>query len=249
MRSTRQFTREGGFTIVELMIALSILSVLLVTSTIILIQIGALYSKGVNAADLQNATRTVVADISGQLQFSGKVPLGCTTTPATCYANVNDVDFGAGNAQTLEPAGTVYSYCIGNTRYTYVLNRELGTDTSKTTAHPDTTVTPHVLWRDTLKTDATACPVLDIAVDNPSDSSTQSGSGYEMLGNHMRLIRFKIEQTPPSSGIYGVDVWTAFGDSDLVASDGSGRPICVGGTGSQFCSTATITTQLTGRIY
>lgn len=247
--------QEQGFTIVELMIALSVLSVILVTTTIILTQIGALYSKGVNSADLQNATRTVVADISGQLQFSGKVPNGCTPVTTTCYASTHDYHNSTDNTNE-----KVYSYCISNTRYSYVLDRELGTDSSKTTAHPDTTVTPHVLWRDTLTTDASTCPTMDITQSDPATGTcynaagstpclTKGDTGYEMLGNHMRLVRFNIQQASGSDGIYGVDVWTAFGDSDLVQADGSGRPICAGGAGTQFCSTATITTQLTGRIY
>jgi prepilin-type N-terminal cleavage/methylation domain-containing protein len=234
---------NSGFTIVELMIALSVLAVLLVTTTTILIQIGALYSKGVNAADLQNATRNVVADISGQLQFSGKVPLGCTSTATTCYANTNDYLNTTDN--TTE---TVYTYCISNTRYSYVLNRELGTDSN---TNPQQ-ITAHVLWRDTLTTDASTCPVPDIVNGTHLNDSPSKGDGYEMLGNHMRLTRFKIEQTPPGSGsgIYNTDVWTAFGDSDLVQTDpATGSSTCKGGAGTQFCSTSAISTQLTGRIY
>jgi prepilin-type N-terminal cleavage/methylation domain-containing protein len=244
MRRIRHTIKEEGFTIVELMIALSVLSVILVTVTLILLQIGVLYSKGVNAADLQNATRTVVADISGQLQFSGKVPLGCTVTSVTCYANTHDYLNGVDN--TTE---TVYTYCISNTRYSYVLNRELGTDSSTT---PTNQVTAHVLWRDTLTTDASTCPVPDIVNGSHLNDAPSKGDGYEMVGNHMRLTRFKIAQTTSSSGIYNVDVWTAFGDNDLVKPDPAGpagRSICASGAGTQFCSVSAITTQLTGRVY
>lgn len=254
---------QQGFTIVELMIAMSILAVLLVTSTLVLIQIGALYSKGVNAADLQNATRTVVSDVSGQLQFSGKIPLGCKPTATTCYASKHDYHNSLDN--TTE---TVYSYCISNTRYSYVLDRELGTDSSVTAGHPNTTITPHVLWRDTITSTGTTCPTMEISQSDPETGScydldptdprespvlvpcsTTPGSGYEMLGNHMRLVRFKIDKVPGPKSVYGIQVWTAFGDSDLVQSDAAGQPTCSGGPGTQFCSTSIITTQLTGRIY
>lgn len=234
---------EQGFTIVELLIALSILSVILVTATIILIQIGALYSKGVNAADLQNATRTTVADISGQLQFSGKVPNGCTPTDTTCYANSKNF-LNSADGTTL----TVYTYCIGNTRYSYVLNRELGTDRGTSPEQK----TSHVLWRDTLTTDASACPVPNIVAGTDLDDPPSKGDGYEMLGNHMRLTRFNIRETNSGSGIYNVDVWTAFGDSDLVRPDPAGPPgrsICAGVTGTQFCAVSSISTQITGRVY
>lgn len=253
MRITK-LKSSSGFTIVELMIALTILSVILVIGTVVLIQIGALYSKGINAADLQNANRNIVADVSGQLQFSGKVPSGCTfndlshvppldASSTTCYfstANIHNIADG-----TTE---RVYAYCIANTRYTYVLGRELGTDSSGA----PTLNTQHVLWRDTLTTDACPAPVLDI-VNNviPTDASTLPNSGYEMVGNHMSLTRFKIDQVS-GTNIYTADVWMAFGDADLVRPDlGApiGRSICQAGRGTQFCSISSISTQLTGRIY
>lgn len=251
MRMARKSINEAGFTIVELMVALSILSVVLLTTTIILIQIGALYSKGVNAANLQNSTRSVVSDIAGQLQFSGKMPHGCTLNVpppdlagTTCYANKEVFHAGGIDA-------TVYSYCIGDTRYNYVLNHELGTDSS---TGPPANFTARVLWRDTLDTDASTCPVADIVNGTNLDDPPSRGDGYEMLGNHMRLTRFRIQETATASGIYNVDVWTAFGDNDLVRPDPDpaappGRSICDGGQGTQFCATANISTQLTGRVY
>lgn len=242
-RNGRPRRDNQGFTIVELMIALSVLSVILVTVTIILTQIGALYSKGVNAANLQNANRTVVADISAQLQFSGKVPNGCTPLPTTCYADKDNFLNSQDGSNV-----TVYTYCIGNTRYSYVLGRELGTDSSTSPQQ----ITQHVLWRDTLDKDATTCPVPDIVNSVNLDDAPSKGDGYEMLGNHMRLTSFNIQQTAASSGIYNVDVWMAYGDSDLVRPDTAGPPgrsICLGGVGTQFCSISAITTQLTGRVY
>ncbi|HYH36392.1 MAG TPA: hypothetical protein VD706_02745, partial [Candidatus Saccharimonadales bacterium] len=101
-------------------------------------------------------------------------------------------------------------------------------------------------------TDASTCPVPDIVNGTDLDDAPSKGDGYEMLGNHMRLTRFKIEQTATSSGVYNVDVWTAFGDSDLVQpapAGPAGRSICKGGSGTQFCSVSNITTRLTGRVY
>lgn len=236
MKTSRKSVAEQGFTIVELMIALSIFSVILIVSTVVLIQIGALYSKGVNSADLQNATRTVVADISGQLQFSGRAPQGCTDIVKTCYANTRN-NFDAANTP-------VYSYCIGRTRYSYVLNRALGTDPSYNPAQ----ATQHVLWRDTLTDDS--CPVLDIINSNNLSAAPSKGDGYEMLGAHMSLTKFWVKQVSGSSGIYRAEVWTAFGDNDLLNKDlSTGKANCIGSVGSQFCATSQISTQLTGRIY
>lgn len=243
VRTRTKPTANRGFTIVELMIALSVLSVLLITVTMILIQIGALYSKGVNAANLQTINRNIVADLSSQLQFSGTAPVGCTpqANPPTCYADsVNDTGSIDGGGSW---AATVYSYCIGSTRYSYVLNHELGTDSS------NNQITRHVLWRDTLSPTATGCPALKIlSQDAPTDASSQ-GDGYEVLSNHMRLTRFDIEPTSSSSGIYNIDVWMAFGDSDLVQTAANGLASCRGGSGTQFCVPSNISTQVIGRVF
>lgn len=90
---------QKGFTIVELMVALSVLSILLVMSTVILIQIGRLYTKGVNQAATQNAARDIINDLSSQLQVSGNAP--DSSTPGVI--------------------------CIGNLRYTFNLNHKLVT--------------------------------------------------------------------------------------------------------------------------
>jgi hypothetical protein len=219
-------------------------------STVIMAQIGALYSKGVNAANLQNTSRTIAADVSSSLQFSSQAPSPCTEVTLTCYANPIDPSDHEPRTYT-SPGVTVQvnAFCIGTVRYSYVLGRELGTDSALVA----NAVTPHVLWRDTIRQSA-ACQPLDLSqVNIPTDSSSVDAAGFskgfEMMGEHMRLTRFKAVQTPASSGIYKVDVWVAFGDSDLVNTDGSGHSTCQSGPGTQFCSTAEITTDIAGRAY
>ncbi len=244
MTARRLTSSQQGFTIVELMIALSVLSTILVMSTIVLIQIGSLYTKGVNGANLQNTTRTIMADVAASLQFSGNQPPSCTSLDGiTCYATVPGSPRTVGAGPT---AMTVYSYCIDTTRYSYVLNRELGDDT---TAPGGDAQTAHVLWRDTMKDSNDVCKPLDLTADIPSDA--QSAGGYEMMSNHMRLTRFNIP--PPSGNVYTIDVWTAFGDSDLVNTQPSSDPTpglstCNGGAGTQFCATSMITTSITRRV-
>src|SRR5579884_1902974 len=111
MRPRKIKNHQGGFTIVELMIALSILSTILIVSTAVLMQIGSIYTKGVNEANVQNATRTIVADLTATLQFSGFAPDNCVTTPTTCYS------------QSPAPSDLIhgpFAFCVGNTRYSYL---------------------------------------------------------------------------------------------------------------------------------
>jgi prepilin-type N-terminal cleavage/methylation domain-containing protein len=240
-----------GFTIIELMIALSVLSIILVMSSVILINIGAIYSKGVNIASLQNANRNIVADISQAIQFGGTAPKACGTPApldfSSCYTDVN--------------AG-VYSFCIDTTRYSFVMNRALGDDSGDPNSVPPkgAVSTQHVLWRDTMKSADDPCTPLEILTksddDLSNDSSSIAGTGYEMAPNHARLTRF-YTKVNPATGIYSISVWMAHGDSDLVvdnfgknSTDGLNTPLtpsCKSGSGSQFCAVSNIDTQVTRR--
>ncbi|PIZ62056.1 hypothetical protein COY17_03105 [Candidatus Saccharibacteria bacterium CG_4_10_14_0_2_um_filter_52_9] len=211
----KKLAANTGFTIVELMIALMVLSTILLMGTVILIQIGALYTKGVNGASLQNATRNALVDVSSSLQFSG-----------------DDLSM----APDLHVAGTlINAFCIGSTRYSYVLNRELGTtDTTGTPA-------PHVLWRDTLPNVGT-CTALDIS----NDSVNMATQGYEMIPEHIRLTKLAITQSPTDSDVYQIDVNMAYGDSDLFTDASS--TTCKGGPGTQFCGTSQLSNSVNRRI-
>ncbi len=210
----KKSANQRGFTIIELMIALTVLSTLLLMSTVILIQIGALYMKGVNSANLQNASRTILADVSSSLQFTG-----------------NDISYGT--PQNYPGGLTVNAVCIGSTRYSYVQNRELGTDF-------DSTLTNHVLWRDTLP-NAGACSPLDIS----AASVDMTTKGYEMVPQHMRLVNFTISQDSTDPTVFTVTVWMAYGDTDLL---GAGYTTCKGGSGQQFCGTTQLSTTVKRRI-
>lgn len=165
-----------------------------------------------------------MTDISASLQFNNQT--FTTGTPST-------TEFTDGTK--------VYAYCIGTTRYSYVLDRELGTDQGTSPS----TVTEHVLWRDTLKDPSDSCvPISNFTEAIPTDNET-TGEGYEMMGNHMRLTSFNISQSQTANDVYSVSIGTAFGDSDLL---NSGQTNCLGGLGDQFCATSQITTVVTQRV-
>ncbi len=232
-RTIMKITRlksHNGFTIIELMIALTVLSIILVIASVLMIQIGSLYSKGVNAATLQNATRNITDDISSGIQFSGGTPGYGSSIPGPPQVNV---------------------FCINRTRYTYVLQRELGNDSS----YNPVQYTEHVMWRDTMDID-TCLNTLDLSQPDPTSGRPQSitrsvpGSGYEMIPEHVSITRFKIVETPPlGSGVWAIDISTAYGDYDLVVtSDPTGKATCNGGAGTQFCSTANISLTVKRRV-
>jgi prepilin-type N-terminal cleavage/methylation domain-containing protein len=231
----KKLASNRGFTIVELMIALSVLSTILVMGTVILIQIGALYTKGVNGANLQNTARNVLSDLSSSLRFSADDAAPCTEIPLTCYAGTQNFS-----------GTTVYSYCIGTIRYSYVLNRKLGQDSSSPTPN-----TPHVLWRDNMNTLA-SCPPLDLSLptDTLTDAANPTGNGgYEMVPLNMRLTKLKVTKDPADSSVFTIDTWLAYGDNDLLITDlATGQSNCRGGKGTQYCGTAPLTTIVKRRL-
>jgi prepilin-type N-terminal cleavage/methylation domain-containing protein len=235
---TKRLNSNKGFTIIELMISLSILSVILVTASALLVRIGSIYTKGVNAANLQNVNRNIATDLTSGIQFGGK-PSGCAV----------DAGFTCSTTAPLTSNGeTIYVYCIGTTRYSYVVGRELGLD-----VQGGNVTTPHILWRDSMNSSGGGCTPLDISVAGiPSDGLTVAGSGYDMISDHMRLTRFWIKETGVNTYIYDIDAWVAYGDSDVVVADPRGGPagsvVCQGGPGSQYCSIAKISQTIARRV-
>jgi prepilin-type N-terminal cleavage/methylation domain-containing protein len=93
-----QSNTQAGFTIIELLIATAVFSVILLLSTTGLIQIGRMYYKGITAAQTQEAARMVMDDISRTIQFKGGtvIPTG--------------------------PAATQNRFCIGGKRYSFLID-------------------------------------------------------------------------------------------------------------------------------
>ena len=109
MRSIAQKPgRQGsqhGFTLVELMIATAVFSVILLLCTSGLIQIGRFYYKGITQSRTQEVARLVIDDISRSIQFGG----GTFTPPVTASPGT----------------GTLDRFCIGNKRYSFLIRRQI----------------------------------------------------------------------------------------------------------------------------
>lgn len=88
-----------GFTLIELMIATAIFSIILLICLGAFIQIGRMYYKGITTSRTQEVARDIMDDISREIQFSGS-----TVTPSS---------------------PSTPRFCVGTKRYTFVLNRQL----------------------------------------------------------------------------------------------------------------------------
>lgn len=92
---TKKRGSEDGFTILELLIATTIFSFILLIATTGIIRIGQLYYKGVTESKTQETIRNVSDELTRSIQFAN------------------------GSKTSLPDSGLMKSFCLGDTRYVY----------------------------------------------------------------------------------------------------------------------------------
>jgi len=105
MKRRRLSPNQTGFTIVELMIATAVLSTIILLVTIMMVNIGNLFYKGVTESRVQNNTRQITEDVARRLTASNATP-----------------------THIVSPGGRVHALCIGSTRYVYVIGEQSSGD-------------------------------------------------------------------------------------------------------------------------
>ena len=228
----KQTKGQKGFTIVELLIATTVFSTVLLVVTTGIIRIGQIYYKNLTQNRTQEAARTVSSDITSAIQLaSGQILV---------------VNYDPGNNKGI--------YCVGNTRYTYQLNRVYDASAGLTTSN------------------------FGLVAENkpPSDPCNQEfdpDTAKAMLGNNMRLLDFSIcgEPSCGNSDLTGktwqVKIKVAYGINDLLThySEDGTAPQGWGGAnnseagvkdatcrtgilGSSFCATSQLDTLVKRRL-
>ncbi|HKR82220.1 MAG TPA: prepilin-type N-terminal cleavage/methylation domain-containing protein [Candidatus Saccharimonadales bacterium] len=99
-----QTRKQGGFTVIELLIATAVFSVVLLMVTFGIMQITRVYYKGVTETNTQNTARSIADSIAQTIQFggTGNIQASVGSTP-----------------------GTSYAFCIGNQLFSYVLGYQV----------------------------------------------------------------------------------------------------------------------------
>lgn len=220
---------QNGFTLLELMIATVIFSVILMATSTMLIQIGKMYYKGVIINRTQETARSVIDTLSQQLQFGANT---VTFGPDTQYGSTSNKI-------------TVRSVCIGTQRYSYAINGQVKSSAPAgqyTTKHE----LQHGLWRDTVSTaDALACTPLNLTEVKPTGTSND---GRDLLGQNMRLTSFSISPNCNETDICSVSVGIIYGDDNLLIPDANNPTGCGNVAGSQWCATSYLSTQVFKRL-
>lgn len=242
-----------GFTLVELMIATSIFSVILLLLTFGLLGIGQNYYKGRNSVRTQDTARRIMDEISQAIQFSAEPPSPIITvgTPP------NEVQYVLGRGNLVESVseptpGTVvhppseglshdYSkydpqkwtiqdyFCIGNTRYVFGNKRVRPVRGSEPEQH-------------------------GLVVDTPSSGCNNPGASLkgalasgrrELLAENTRLTDLKILK---SGSDYTITLQVTTGEDIFIEFNTPVNPddppfgSCKPGVGKQYCAVARLET-------
>ena len=210
---------SGGFTIIELLIATAVFSIVLMTALASFLQIGRLFYQGVSTTQTQTVVNQLFQDIVGNFQTAANI------SPAQSDG---------------KPGGYTY-YCIGNSRYTYNIGQRVilaGLPNHAQLASGGN----FGLLKDVLP-GATACatPCDDLGGSVCPAGAVPFKSPIEVLGDNMRLESFNLQQSPSvSPNFYNVSVVVAYGDDDLLNYTDPKDPstvFCRGGSfNQQFCA-------------
>jgi prepilin-type N-terminal cleavage/methylation domain-containing protein len=241
-----KLTAQNGFTIIELMIATTILSVILLLVTAIMINIGSLYNKAINQIKVQDNVRNIADEVSQHLQLSATVPQ-------------QGID-------TSNPDINVY--CIGDIRYSYVKNTRIGDILGGRTYS-------HVLWRDTPSGGCNKTQGADLTDPTLSMGSELIAPYSRLTAFCIGSPDATGNCVFATSSPYPLSVGVAYGDNSLLCDNGfsgppddcsapdvtahmtqifdnvinpTGQITCKGNTGDQFCATASLTTTVVNRL-
>lgn len=231
MRVTKS---ASGFTIVELMIATMVFSIILLLCSAGIIQIGRTYQKGIISARTQEITRSITEEVTQAIKFSGGRVVELT--------EIIDPD-GLGG-----PLGAVYGFCIDDQRYSYVLDKQLTNNPT-----PEATQSKHVFVVDK----ETGCSSSTSPQDLNTTGSLDIGS-RELMGLSMRIDlgpATYVTATQPigpvksgGSDLYQMNLRVVYGDQDVLTSGASPHNCRSNYQGGQFCAISELITFTKKRV-
>lgn len=211
--------KEGGFTIVEFMIATAVFSMVLLVCAYAIVYIGRVYYKGIITNRAQDAARMVIEDMAGAIQFGPRA---------------DDLNSFARTSPERTDSGVVQqAICIGRNRYTFAKGVSLGTESGQS---------QHVLWKDQIPEGSTSC-----IADAVMNSSTPSGvdGARELLGKNMRVSNMSVTR---NGNIFTVRALIAYGDTADLFTDTTFSECQGVANGGQFCATSGFTTNVVKRL-
>jgi prepilin-type N-terminal cleavage/methylation domain-containing protein len=217
----RKTLPNNGFTIIELMIATAIFSVILLLCATMLIQISRIYQKGVIRAQTQEVARSVIVNIAESIQFSGG-----EVYPVTA---INDSE----------------GYCIDGKLISYLKNWKLVDGTPNQTPTAEETRYALVTSRSPGCSDTTVAQNLKAGSVNSTSKELLSP---HMRISELTICKPGNCGIPANSNLYKITVKISYGDKDLFNPDPATGTCVSSRLGGSFCATSTLTTTVQKRI-
>ncbi|MBI2007831.1 prepilin-type N-terminal cleavage/methylation domain-containing protein [Candidatus Saccharibacteria bacterium] len=222
MLALRLFNRQKnhGFTVMELMIATTIFSILLLLSLAGFLQIGQLFYKGVNITRTSDTGKQAISSIKDDISFDTGTTVITRQGPYPISVTI--------------PSGTTtysrYYFCAGPNRYSFVQGRLLN---SEEAAQELKSATSSFNWYKfgLLKEKLTVngCP-------NPfTGTPIVAANTTELLGDKMRLSNLTIQ--PVLGSLYTLNVHIAYGIDEVLTSPPTSTTVkCQSGANfSRYC--------------
>lgn len=216
--------QQRGFTIIELMIATTIFSLVLMICLAAIMTITRMYYQGTLQARTQNRVREIVDEVADEIRYQpGEIvaTADSPTSPTRLTSAVENADGTPGSVNPVEPFNYDGQHCVGTIRYRYVLGFKTTTDAQVANVTTDDRNAVGTLVRETLPG---ACNEV-LADDEVGPELIENTAVESMLDENMRLLEFEIASTGIAQDSYRIAATIAYGDDDLIGFE-NGRHIC-----------------------
>jgi prepilin-type N-terminal cleavage/methylation domain-containing protein len=233
MKNFKHKLTNQGFTIIELLIATVIFSIVLLVLTQTIISLTNTYYHGVIQTQTYQTVKNINNDIVGQLQFGVGNILSQSNQPEDWPPNSSDnITSSSSWTDPNLPEGYI---CIGDNEYIYQLGGEVGVDAS------------HAL----ILTSDSGCLSngpqhsindSDLSFGNNSIDVTYGSKYLDLIPNKMRLVKLLVAKVPNFQQLYIVDVKVAYGDDGTGTGSGYNTTTQECYANSIYCATSELVT-------
>ncbi len=251
-----------GFTIVELMIATVVFSLVMVICLVGMVQVSRAYYKGITISKTQEAGRFLMDEISSTIQFSGSsINPNNDGTVVAMPVNVGFPSNSFVNNGVTDPSvfndGGFGVFCAGNKKYSYALDKKVvSTDDEIAPISSEKSAYYSLISEDA------ECLTVMLPTNVFGSNAVLTGvNAKSLLSENMRLTKFSVTRIIPDdsmgdtinsgSQIWKIDISIAYGDDDLIQyfdDSGNNRVTCRPDTGSEFCAIVELSKIVTRRI-
>lgn len=186
MKQKEKLSDKSGFTILELLIASAVFSLVLMGALAGFLQIGKMFYKGTSLTATQENAKQTLNDVSDSVQLASSIsgPLSS-----------NGYDY----------------YCVGKARYTFKIGRRV--DSTQTNFSSNTS---YGIVKDTLPGPDACAPPCPVSPGTCPSGHTRWSSPRELVGDNMRVQVFRIQNPGSIPDYYTIDLVVAFGEDDLL---------------------------------